>query len=172
MADMAGKSIGGGFVLRPYFKSDGHWVASAHIKHYRSVERFDASFDDAVWHALSDIDSRLGNDRTFGLILLNAHKARCGSVFACDTGVAARIRLFLLDRGLHGQGLGRAMFSAVLGASGDAGFSRIEVSTFDAHASACRLYSAVGFIEQARMPTTTFGRRMAQVDFAYEFAVL
>jgi len=172
MTDMAGKSLGGGFVLRPYFKSDGHWVASAHIKHYRSVERFDPSFDDAVWHALSDIDSRLRNDRTFGLILLNADKARCGSVFACDTGVAARVRLFLLDRRLHGQGLGRAMLSAVLGAIGEAGFSRIEVSTVEAHASACRLYSTAGFIEQARTPTTTFGRRMAQVDFAYEFAAL
>jgi hypothetical protein len=64
------------------------------------------------------------------------------------------------------------MLSAVLGAIGEAGFRRIEVSTFDAHASACRLYSAAGFIEQARTPTTTFGRRMAQVDFAYEFAVL
>lgn len=157
-------------MLRPYFKSDRRWVASAHIAHYRSVERFDSSFDDAVWHALSDIDSRLGHDRTFGLILLNADNARCGSVFACDMGVAARIRLFLLDRRLHGKGLGREMLSAVLGSIGEAGFRRIEVSTFDAHAAACKLYSEAGFIEQARTPSTAFGRHMARVDFVFEFA--
>lgn len=165
---MTGTSLGEGLALRPYSASDRDWVASAHIAHYRSVERFDPSFDDVVWKALSDIDRRIEEDRTFGLVLEGSADVRHGSIFLCDTGHSARIRLFYLDRQLHGEGLGRAMLLAALEAARDSGFRQIEVSTFDTHAAACSLYARTGFIEQARTRCISFGRRMAQVDFVHD----
>lgn len=153
------------FDLRPYTLRDSAWIATAHSLHYREFEGFDASFDDAVAAALDDIHARLGRDRTFGLVLWDAGGTRRGSVFACDMGSTARLRLFLLESGLQGRGLGRAMLEAALARAGAAGARSVEVSTFDAHAAACGLYRRAGFAEVARTPCTAFGRRMAQVDF-------
>jgi len=153
------------FDLRPYTLRDRAWIAAAHSLHYREVEGFDASFDDAVAAALDDIHARLGRDRTFGLVLWDAGGTRRGSIFACDMGAAARLRLVLLERGLHGRGLGRAMLEAALAGASAAGVRSVEVSTFDAHAAACGLYRRAGFAEVARTPCTAFGRRMAQVEF-------
>lgn len=154
-----------GFEVRPYAPRDRAWVATGHGRHYRRVEGFDTGFDDAVAAALDDIDARLGRDRTFGLVLWDAGGTRRGSIFACDMGAAARLRLFLLDQRLHGRGLGRAMLEATLAKASAAGFRRVEVSTFEAHSAACGLYRRAGFAETAQTPCTAFGRRLVQVDF-------
>ena len=137
----------------------------AHRMHYNSPEGFEACFDGAVAAALEDFAARIGIDRTFGLILRDEGGARCGSVFASDMGAAARLRLFLIDRHLHGRGLGRAMLDAVLFKASEASFRHIAVSTFDARGAACRLYARAGFAETARAPCTAFGRRMVQIDY-------
>lgn len=162
---MSRHPLPGGFVLRPCTAADRAWIAAAHSLHYREVEGFDASFDDAIAAALYDIHARLGRDRTFGLVLWDAGGTRHGSIFACDMGLAARLRLFLLEQCLHGRGLGRAMLEAALAGAGAAGVRSVEVSTFDAHAAACGLYRRAGFAEVARTPCTAFGRRMVQVEF-------
>ena len=162
---MSHHPLPGGFVLRPCAAADRAWIAAAHSLHYREVEGFDASFDEAVAAALDDIGARLGRDRTFGLLLWDAGGTRRGSIFACDMGAAARLRLFLLDRRLHGRGLGRAILEAALAGAAAAGFRCVEVSTFDAHAAACGLYLRASFAETARTPCTAFGRRMMQMDF-------
>lgn len=162
--------ISHGFQLRPYQKSDRDWVLAAHVAHYRAVERFDPTFDLAVAQALADIDGRIGIDRTFGLVLLDQDGAPRGTGFACDTGASAKLRLFLVDRPLQGQGLGHDMLSALLDRGGQAGFRRIEVATFDAHCAACRLYLRCGFAEEARAPCLAFGRQMVRIDFALTIA--
>lgn len=162
---MSHHPLPGGFALRRYAAADRAWIVAAHSLHYREVEGFDAGFDGAVAAALDDIHARLGRDRTFGLVLWDAGGTRRGSIFACDMGAGARLRLFLLDQCLHGRGLGRAMLEAALAEAGAAGVRSVEVSTFDAHAAACALYLRAGFAEVARTPCTAFGRRMAQVDF-------
>lgn len=155
-------------VLRPYSTLDRDWVYAAHAEHYRVAEHFDETFKEAVSHALVDINKRIGTDRTFGFILQNADGVRRGSIFGCDGEGFVNLRLFLLDRDLHGQGVGRAMLKATIRTAKKASFGRIEVSTFDAHVAACRLYASAGFIEQSRKPCTAFGRSMVQIDFAYE----
>lgn len=160
-----------GFALRPYSSLDEAWVAAAHIAHYRTLERFDASFDEVVHGALADIGTRLGRDRTFGLILESADGARSGSIFACDMGSAARLRLFFLEPELQGRGLGKAMLGVMMDAISAAGFFRIEVSTFDAHTAACRLYLRSGFTEEERTPCVAFGRRMVQLEYARDLPV-
>lgn len=156
------------FALRPYVDADRDQVAAAHAAHYREAEKFDENFDAAVIAALNDITSCLGRDRTFGLILQGADGARCGSIFACDTGAVARLRLFLIDRGLQGRGLGKALLTTALTKAHLAGFRCVEVSTFDAHSAACKIYARAGFVERTRTPCTAFGRRMVQVDFALD----
>lgn len=165
---MTGRPLPDGFALRPYTVADRDWVAAAHAAHYRRVERFGPDFDAAVTSALDDVAASLGRDRTFGLILTDADGARRGSIFACDAGAAARLRLVLIDAGLRGRGLGRAMLGAVLAAAAAAGFQRVVVSSFNAHAAACKLYARAGFAERERTPCTAFGRRMVRVDFALD----
>lgn len=157
-----------GFALRRYTPRDRDWVTAAHIAHYRTVERFDQSFDAAVASALADIDSRIGVDRTFGLVLQNPEGKPFGSIFACDMTSCARLRLFLLDQGLHGRGFGRIMLTAVVAAVKQAGMLQIAVSTFDAHTAACDLYTGFGFVTQASIPCSAFGRQMVQIDFTFD----
>lgn len=154
-------------MLRAYTPADRDWVAAAHSAHYRNVEQFDASFDAAVMAALADLSDRIGRDQSFGLILQTAAGDRCGSIFVCDMGGAvARLRLFLLARAYHCRGNGQRMLEATLAAAGGAGFHRVEVSTFDAHAKACALYARMGFVEAGRTACKAFGRSMVRIDFS------
>ncbi|AVO38052.1 GNAT family N-acetyltransferase [Pukyongiella litopenaei] len=152
-------------VLRDYRRRDRAWVTAANLRHYRTVEGFDAGFEDAIVAAL-DLLERHIDDETSTFLIAEADGRPVGCVFFCaDTGTAGRVRLFYLDKAQRGRGLGRRMMTRIIDRARASGFETIRVSTFDRHRAACRLYAALGFDRTTRARATVFGQPMRQVDF-------
>ena len=152
--------------VTPYALQDADWVARAHIQHYRDIEDFDASFEDAVAAALADFAAQFGRDASFGLIAQDCDRQTGGSLLISDQGGGVgRIRLFLLMAAMRGKGMGAQMLQAALEQAQNAGMNRIEVSSFNTHSAACRLYLATGFKLHGQTPCWAFGKQMVRLDF-------
>lgn len=65
--------------------------------------------------------------------------------------------LFLLDRGLHRQGVGTTLFSALEAAALETGKTRLELGCYETNGPGLSFWQKQGFTELRRKPRTGTG---------------
>lgn len=154
--------------FRDYTSKDRLWVYEAHVRHYRDVERFDATFDDAVRSALDHLEQNRDVLRCKYIIVEDGPRP-VGCVFlGFEAPRRGRVRLFYLDDAYRGQGVGRRMIEMLKDHALKYGLDTLLVSTFDRHVAACILYAGAGFAAHTHQTRAHFGQNMAQIDFAFD----
>ncbi|SHI37233.1 GNAT family N-acetyltransferase [Wenxinia saemankumensis] len=152
--------------LRPARPEDDDWILSEHRRHYAEVEGFDAGFGAAVASALADFRAAPQAARQAAWLAVEG-TARLGCLFCTEAGPdTARLRLFYVAPAARGTGLAGDLLDAAERFAAGAGFARLAVSTYSAHAAACALYARRGMAVTARTPERAFGRDLVRLDFA------
>ncbi len=131
--------------LRPFNASDVPWLVARHAALYTQADGFDASFGPLVAEILQDFSANHDPSFEAGWILTQGSR-RCGSIFCVRLdATTAKLRLFLIEPDLRGQGLGRRMLAHCMGFARHAGYARMQLWTHESHRAACALYAATGW---------------------------
>ena len=148
--------------IRSLEPDDRDWVLDRHRQHYCAGEGFDDSFPVLVARRLDEVLATADPALACGWIL-QRDGVRLGSIlFGRDPDAAARLRLFYLDPGARGRGLGRALLDRLTDHAMLHGARRLCVATHAEHAEAGRLYRRAGFTRLRAFPVTSFGRAMVE----------
>lgn len=144
-------------ILRPFTPADAPWLAARHGTLYAQAEGFDDTFAPLVAGILADFIADHDPAREAGWIA-EADGQPVGSIFCVRLDMAtAKLRLFLLEPEMRGQGLGRRMLDHCMGFARKAGYTRMELWTHASHTAACALYAATGWQVAASKPVHAFG---------------
>ncbi len=144
-------------LFRPFTPADAAWLAERHGTLYAQAEGFDDSFAPLVAGILADFIADHDPAREAGWIV-EADGQRVGSIFCVRLDDrTAKLRLFLLEPAMRGQGLGQRMLAHCMGFARDAGYARMELWTHESHKAACALYAANGWRLAASKPVHNFG---------------
>ncbi|MUL43903.1 MarR family transcriptional regulator [Streptomonospora sp. PA3] len=153
-----------GPVLREPRPGDLGWVVERHGALYAAEYGWDSAFE--AWVARLVADYGLPSDRPGqALWIAEADGARAGCI-ACsrEDERTARLRLFLVEPGARGRGVGTALIERCLDFARSAGYRAMVLSTYSVLADARRLYQAAGFRLVSSEPERAFGRDLtAQV---------
>ena len=144
-------------IFRPFTPADAPWLAARHGALYAQAEGFDATFGPLVAGILADFTADHDPAREAGWIV-EAEGQPVGSIFCVRLDAAtAKLRLFLLEPRMRGQGLGRRMLTHCMDFARAAGYTRMELWTHESHKAACALYAAHGWRLSASKPVHSFG---------------
>jgi GNAT superfamily N-acetyltransferase len=118
------------------------WTLDAMIAEQQSefFRRFDPERD-RVWVVMDD-------DRPRGALTIEGPRPENGTD-------GARLRFFILDDSLRGQGLGRTLMDQAMQFCRDQGYRRVYLTTLPGLEAAMRLYKAYGF-SQAGLSSQMF----------------
>lgn len=156
--------------IRPYEKSDRDWVSSENIKHYMQIEQFSSGIGDDIQNALDLIEEQC-DDSGSCYRIAELGDVPIGCIFLRPISPeSGKIHLFFLNTAHRGKGLGRKMLQDCVNEARRAGLSRICVSTFDKHESACGLYRRFGFRLVDQTPTVMYGHPMNLMAFELDIA--
>jgi len=144
-------------ILRPFAPSDADWLAARHGTLYAQTEGFDATFAPLVAGILDDFIDAHDPAVEAGWIAEAAGQP-VGSIFCVRLDErTAKLRLFLLEPQMRGQGLGKRMLAHCVDFARTCGYSRMELWTHESHKAACALYAASGWRLAASKPVHSFG---------------
>jgi DNA-binding MarR family transcriptional regulator/GNAT superfamily N-acetyltransferase len=122
-------------------------VVEMHASFYARQVGFGQFFESRVAAGLAEFSSRLGESRNALWTALDSERI-VGSVAIDgeDLGAGiAHLRWFIVDDGVRGAGLGRALLNEALAFCDRQGFESIHLWTFQGLATARRLYEHAGF---------------------------
>ncbi|MBL9059297.1 MAG: GNAT family N-acetyltransferase [Mangrovicoccus sp.] len=148
--------------IRPLEAFDRDWVLDRHVAQYCDGEGFDASFPPLVALRLDEVLVATDPGQACGWILWRDGVRQGSILHGRDPDGAARLRLFYLDPGARGQGLGLALLDRLTVHAATHGARTLRVATHAEHAAAGRLYARAGFRRTARIPVTSFGRALTE----------
>ncbi|MEN9062016.1 GNAT family N-acetyltransferase [Ponticoccus litoralis] len=141
--------------LRP---GDVDWLVERHGTLYARDEGFDARFPALVRQVLEAFVA--GHDPAWErAFIARSGERRLGSIFCVqgpEPGVA-KLRLFLLEPEMRGQGLGRRLLAANMAFARDAGYRRMVLWTHESHRAAVALYRRTGWRMLHAEPRVSFG---------------
>jgi GNAT superfamily N-acetyltransferase len=121
-------------------------ITEVHAVYYHQNWGFDLSFESQVARELADFLSRLDPERDLFLVAL-AGGSFAGSVAVDGAGEqAARLRWFMVEPSLCGQGIGRALLEKARRFAQKAGYGELYLWTFAGLEAARRLYERAGFV--------------------------
>lgn len=149
-------------VIRPLEAFDRDWVLARHVAQYCDGEGFDNSFPPLVARRLDEVLAETDPGQACGWILWRDGVRRGSILHGRDPDGAARLRLFYLDPGVRGQGLGRVLLDRLIAHAAAHGARTLRVATHAEHAAAGRLYARAGFRRVAQFPVTSFGRSLTE----------
>ncbi|WP_121063994.1 GNAT family N-acetyltransferase [Chachezhania antarctica] len=146
--------------LRPFEARDKDWLVDRHQTLYGEAEGFDDTFGALVDEILAEFVARHDPVRERGWVAVEGER-RLGSIFCVAAGPdrpqAAKLRLFQLDPGARGKGLGRHMLLTCMGFAREAGYGEMVLSTHESHRAACALYASTGWELLESRPVRSFG---------------
>lgn len=144
-------------VFRPFTPADAAWLTARHGALYAQQDGFDDSFAPLVAGILADFIADHDPEREAGWIV-EADGQPVGSIFCVRLDDAtAKLRLFLLEPRMRGQGLGRRMLMHCMDFARAAGYSGMQLWTHESHKAACALYAAHGWRLVSAKPVRSFG---------------
>jgi GNAT superfamily N-acetyltransferase len=139
-----------------------------HATLYAQAEGFDASFGPLVADILADFSANHDPRREAGWICTQDGQ-RMGSIFCVRQDEhTAKLRLFLLDPTLRGQGLGRRMLAHCTAFARAAGYAHMQLWTHESHRAACALYAATGWRLVTSKPVTSFGCDLVEQSWKFD----
>ncbi|MDU8945404.1 GNAT family N-acetyltransferase [Ovoidimarina sediminis] len=143
--------------LAPLMPVDEGWIVEFHKAHYARTLGYNDAFGTHVArivHALVT-EPRPGRDRTW---IARCEDRPVGSITCNGLGAEdAKLRLFFVEPGWQGRGIGRLLISACIGFARDAGFETLSLTTTKAQAKARSLYARSGFELIGSRESTDFG---------------
>ncbi|MCD1626533.1 GNAT family N-acetyltransferase [Seohaeicola saemankumensis] len=143
--------------LRPFDPADAPWLIERHSTLYAQADGFDATFAPLVATILDEFIASRDPGAEAGWIAENAG-LRVGSIFCVRLdNQTAKLRLFLLEPQMRGQGLGKLMLAHCMAFARRAGYSQMKLWTHESHKAACALYAATGWRMTASRPVHSFG---------------
>lgn len=155
--------------LRAFEKGDVDWLVDAHARLYAQDEGFDDTFGPLVRAILTDYFANRDPDLEKGWL---AHSAgqRLGSIF-CVKGAPdrAKLRLFLVDPGARGMGLGKLLLKTCMDHAATHGFTGMDLWTHESHRAACALYAKTGWRLVRSEPVYSFGQDLVEQSWSIDF---
>ena len=149
-------------VFRLFTPSDAPWLAARHGAIYAEYDGFDETFGPLVAGILADFIADHDPTREAGWIA-EVEGRPMGSIFCVQLDdQTAKLRLFLLEPQMRGQGLGQRMLTHCMDFARAAGYRRMELWTHESHKAACALYAANGWRLTASKPVHSFGRDLVE----------
>ena len=144
-------------IFRPFTPADAPWLTARHGALYAEQDGFDGSFAPLVAGILADFIADHDPAREAGWIV-EAQAQPVGSIFCVRLDDAtAKLRLFLLEPRMRGQGLGRRMLMHCMAFARTAGYAGMQLWTHESHKAACALYAAHGWRLVSAKPVHSFG---------------
>lgn len=144
--------------FRPFTPADAPWLVARHGRLYAQQDGFDGTFAPLVAQILADFIADHDPTREAGWITEVADQP-VGSIFCVrQDDDTAKLRLFLLEPHLRGQGLGQRMLTHCMGFARSAGYRRMELWTHASHSAACALYARNGWHVTAAQAVHSFGQ--------------
>jgi GNAT superfamily N-acetyltransferase len=121
-------------------------IVELHGRLYATEYALDQRFEASVAHTLAELVQRgFPTDREAAWVVDDGGVVR-GSLVLSDEGDGlGRVRFFVLEPAVRGQGLGRRLRDALLEHARAHGYRRLELATFSALRAAAHLYRSVGF---------------------------
>lgn len=154
--------------IRDLAPGDAGWVIQRHAELYAAQDGFDSSFEALVAEIMAEFirNRDPATDRAFMLV---RGQQRLGCVFCVRLDAqTAKLRLFLIEPELRGQGQGARLLRAFLEHAKARGFSRVTLWTHESHRAACALYARFGFEMVAAKPVTSFGQNLVEQSWVKE----
>ena len=133
-------------------------VAELHRRVYGPEYGMNDEFVSRVAEGLHAAVARGWPNSGGGVWLIDENAELCGSLALTDEGEGlGRVRWFVLDSALRGQGLGRKMVSELVATAREQRFERLELETFSALTAAARIYREHGFERTWERERTDWG---------------
>ncbi|MFY0690838.1 MAG: GNAT family N-acetyltransferase [Paracoccaceae bacterium] len=144
-------------ILRPFRADDAEWLARRHGVLYAEHDGFDETFEPLVAGILDAFLAEHDPSCERGWIAQRGQE-RLGSIFCVrHDAETAKLRLFLLEPNVRGQGLGQRLLSQCVSFAREAGYRRMTLWTHESHRAACALYARNGFVCERAEPVRSFG---------------
>lgn len=147
-------------------------IVGMHAAYYARAAGFGRPFEAVVAQGLAEFCGRLDDPRN-GIWTAVAGGEVMGSVAidGADLGPGvAHLRWFIVEEGLRGQGVGRALLDAALGHVDALGFRETQLWTFAGLDAARRLYEAAGFRLAEERAGSQWGREVLEQRFVRAMA--
>ena len=150
------------FTIRDLAPGDAGWVIQRHAELYAENDGFDASFEALVAEIMADFirNRDPATDRAF-MLVRGAQRLGCVFCVRLDADTA-KLRLFLMEPELRGQGQGARLLQAFLDHARAVGFTRASLWTHESHRAACALYAKFAFQMTEARPVTSFGQALVE----------
>jgi len=143
-------------VLRP---GDPEAIVDLHRRIYPGEHGVDETFTRDVGAELARLVARGWPGPGEGIWVVERNGALAGCLALSDEGQGTgRVRFFLLEPGLRGDGLGRRLLGELLERARGAGHSRLTLTTFEELRAAAHLYRQAGFRVVAEDRSPRWGR--------------
>jgi len=145
-------------------------ITELHAVYYHDVWGFDISFETQVGRELSEFMARFRQGKD-GLWVAVVDERFAGSI-VIDGGLAstqgARLRWFILDPRLHGQGVGGVLVANAVDFCKRVGYPRVFLWTFRGLEAARTLYERQGFTLREEHPVHQWGAEIVEQMFALD----
>jgi len=142
-------------------------ITELHAAYYHQHWGFDLSFEIQVAGELSEFMSRFRAERD-GLWIAQFDSRFAGAI-AIDGDLSdtegARLRWFIVDPSIHGQGVGRKLIKKAIEFCRNVGHRKVFLWTFKGLDSARRLYELEGFRICERHEVDQWGQRIQEQKF-------
>ena len=146
------------------------WIIQAHGEYYARRWNLGPAFELDVARGLAELMTRFDEDndglwlarrdgRVVGAIVLDAHP---------PGQPGARLRFFIMDESLQGQGVGGRLADALLDHARRRGIAPVFLWTFEGLAAARRIYETRGFRLVEEYVDTDWGRPVNHQKFLLE----
>jgi DNA-binding MarR family transcriptional regulator/predicted N-acetyltransferase YhbS len=158
-------------VLRAPRPGDLGWMVYRHGAVYAEEFGWNADFETWVARIVADYAADRDSKRAAAWIA-EVDGAPAGSVLCVpseDSGTA-RLRVLLVERWARGLGIGGRLVDEVTRFARGAGYARVTLSTYDALASARRIYQAAGYTLARAEPERAFGRDLVAQEWTLDLS--
>jgi GNAT superfamily N-acetyltransferase len=140
---------------------DVNHVVRLHRAVYESEYGLEPSFADGVATQMAEFRRRGFPGPREGLWLARPDESVAGTITLIEESLAlGRLGHLVLLPEARGNGAGRRLVNAVLGAARSAGYERLQLFTFSDLSAAGSLYRSVGFEVASSEDVVRWGRRM------------
>jgi GNAT superfamily N-acetyltransferase len=144
--------------LRDPAPGDLGWVVQRHGEIYRAEWGWNLEFEILVAQIMGRYRQGAEGARDRGWIAwLDGRRVGCIFLMAGETPDAGKLRLFLVEPGARGKGVGDLLMRACIEGAIEAGYTRLQLWTNARLQSAAHLYARYGFQVIARESRFAFG---------------
>jgi DNA-binding MarR family transcriptional regulator/GNAT superfamily N-acetyltransferase len=158
---LGGRPPRGEVVLREPRPGDLGWILQRHGDLYAREYGYDETFEGLVARIVADFAGHDPARERAWIAEVDGARAGCVMCVRRDD-TTAQLRLLLVEPAARGRGVGGRLVDECLAFARAAGYARISLFTYDAHAEARRIYERAGFTLDEHRPVRAHGRDLVE----------